>query len=116
MAKMAKFRELTQKLWPASLADVPPLAGDAEAAGSGGEGKSDTYLEAIKALSSEMDGLASKADVEGAKSAVITQTKILIADAVHPIKDEYNALNARVTEIESQRGASTAPRTTSRCS
>ena len=54
-----------------------------------------------------MDGLASKADVEGMQSAVIAQTKTLISEAVDPLKDEFGSMKNRVTALEQQRGMTT---------
>ena len=47
-----------------------------------------------------MDYLASKTDVEQMKTAVLVQTKVMISEAVDPIKSEFHTLKDRIDLLE----------------
>jgi hypothetical protein len=121
---MARLRDLSKKFSPKLV--VPPLPGQsatpilvapsldddesmvapgsarhvARASGSDGATQPDAYLAAIEKLSSNMDYLASKTDVEQMKTAVLVQTKVMISEAVDPIKSEFHTLKDRIDLLE----------------
>ena len=97
-AKIARLEGISKKLSPSR--EVPPLPQGACSAGNGDLAQADPYLEAIRQLSSKMDGLASKADVEGVKSAMLAQTKTLISEAVDPLKSEIADIKQDVGSME----------------
>ena len=71
-------------------------------AGNGNVAGSDPYPDAIQQLSSKLGGLASKADVEDMKAAVIGQTKVLISEAADPLKSDFEDLQASVGKLEQE--------------
>lgn len=102
--KMAKLRDISKKLSPSAIPPLPGHGADepvsAGGTASGNAAQSDPYLAAIEKLSSKMDALASKADVDEMKSEVIVKTKIMISEAVDPLKTEFRGLQDRVAELE----------------
>ena len=79
---------------------IPPLPGHSAGSAASDRGQSDPYLHAIEKFSAKMDGLTSKADVEGMKSAVLAQTKSMISEAIDPIKDELHFWQGRIAALE----------------
>ena len=80
----------------------PGTPDSARSAASAAAEPRNPYLAAIEKHSSKMDSLAKKTGVEDMKSAVLVQTKTMIAEAVDPLKDEFASFKARVTILEQQ--------------
>ena len=101
---MAKLRHISKTLSPSAIPPLPDHAPVAPAgnggAASGSAAPQDPFLAAIEKLSSKMDSLASKVDVEEMKSEVIVKTRIMISEAVDPLKTEFHSLQDRVAELE----------------
>ena len=80
---------------------VDPWCGNGAADGGGGVKPTvDPVLAAIVALSQKMEKMVTKTDFEVLKQNIQKETKIIISEAVDPIKDELATLSERVTQIE----------------
>ncbi|CAE8598841.1 unnamed protein product [Polarella glacialis] len=111
--KLEKLRRFTGR----SVDETAATAVGSAASSSGpSEPPSDLLLAALGDISTKLDKMALKSDIDDLRADITKQTKLSIAEAIDPLKDEMADLKDRVITLESRPRTSTssAPQTTSK--
>jgi hypothetical protein len=97
------LEELQKKLSP--MRDVPPLPHGMGAGGSGGAGSADvpqTSDQKLDKIMEMMGKVVVKEDLATLKQDITKETKVMVSEAVDPLKSELHELSTRVKVLEGQ--------------